>query len=94
MSWPDYAGNNFFNTLGNIEANFASGLLVSDLERGRDLHITESAAIRWSIVAREGLAGAEPVMAFKSSEVSSLSNVISGRWTLLEKSPFLCRLKD
>ena len=37
LSWPDYAGNNFFNTLGNIEANSAAGLLIPDWETGRVL---------------------------------------------------------
>ena len=94
LSWPDYTGNNFFNTLGNIEANSAAGLLIPDWETGRVLQMTGSAEIRWDVEARARLPGAKRVMAFKPSEVRSLSNIIPDRWALIESSPFLDRLKD
>ena len=94
LSWPDYAGNNFFNTLGNIEANSAAGLLIPDWETGRVLQMTGGAEIRWNVEACAGLPGAKRVMAFTPSEVRSLSNVIPDRWALIESSPFLDRLKD
>ena len=94
LSWPDYTGNNFFNTLGNIEANSAAGLLIPDWETGRVLQMTGSAEIRWDVEARARLPGAKRVMAFKPSEVRSLSNIIPDRWALIELSPFLDRLKD
>lgn len=94
LSWPDYAGNNFFNTLGNIEANSAAGLLIPDWESGRVLQMTGGAGIRWNVEARAGLPGAKRVMTFTPYEVRSLSNVIPDRWALIESSPFLDRLKD
>jgi predicted pyridoxine 5'-phosphate oxidase superfamily flavin-nucleotide-binding protein len=94
LSWPDYTGNNFFNTLGNIEANSAAGLLIPDWETGRVLQMTGSAEIRWDVEARAGLPGAKRVMAFKPTQVRSLSNIIPDRWALIESSPFLDRLKD
>ena len=94
LSWPDYTGNNFFNTLGNIEANSAAGLLIPDWETGRVLQMTGSAEIRWDVEARARLPGSKRVMAFKPSEVRSLSNIIPDRWALIELSPFLDRLKD
>ncbi len=94
LSWPDYTGNNFFNTLGNIEANSAAGLLIPDWETGRVLQMTRSAEIRWDVEARAGLPGAKRVMAFKPTQVRSLSNIIPDRWALIESSPFLDRLKD
>lgn len=94
LSWPDYAGNNFFNTLGNIETNSRAGFLIPDWEPGRILQMTGNAEIRWDIEARVGLPGAKRAMAFKASEVRSLPNVIPDRWALLESSPFLNRLRD
>ena len=94
LSWPDYTGNNFFNTLGNIKANSAAGLLIPDWETGRVLQMTGSAEICWDVEARAGLPGAKRVMAFKPSEVRSLSNIIPDRWALIESSPFFDRLKD
>ncbi|SHH11600.1 pyridoxamine 5'-phosphate oxidase family protein [Cognatishimia maritima] len=45
---PDYAGNNFFNTIGNIVADPHVGLLFIDFETGGLLHISGRATIDWS----------------------------------------------
>jgi len=45
---PDYAGNNFFNTIGNIVSNPRVGLLFVDFETGGLLHITGRASINWT----------------------------------------------
>ena len=45
---PDFAGNNHFNTLGNLLLNPAVGLLFIDFERGALLQITGRASIDWS----------------------------------------------
>ncbi|WP_434053364.1 MAG: pyridoxamine 5'-phosphate oxidase family protein [Roseibium sp.] len=44
---PDYAGNNFFNTIGNILSNPRIGLLFVDFETGGLLHLTGHATIDW-----------------------------------------------
>ncbi len=45
---PDYAGNNFFNTIGNLLKNPRLGLLFIDFETGGMLHITGTATVEWS----------------------------------------------
>nr|WP_280338144.1 pyridoxamine 5'-phosphate oxidase family protein [Salinicola acroporae] len=45
---PDYAGNNFFNTLGNLIQDPRVGLLFVDFETGGLLQITGRARIDWS----------------------------------------------
>ncbi len=45
---PDYSGNNFFNTIGNILSNPNVGLLFVDFETGGLLHISGRAQIDWS----------------------------------------------
>lgn len=45
---PDYAGNNFFNTIGNILKNPRIGLLFVDFETGGLLHVTGRAEIDWA----------------------------------------------
>lgn len=45
---PDYAGNNFFNTIGNITSDPRVGLLFVDFETGGLLHVTGRADIDWS----------------------------------------------
>nr|WP_319385986.1 pyridoxamine 5'-phosphate oxidase family protein [uncultured Roseibium sp.] len=44
---PDYAGNNFFNTIGNILSNPRIGLLFVDFETGGLLHLAGRATIDW-----------------------------------------------
>ena len=39
LTWPDYIGNNFFNTLGNILANGQAALMFIDFVSGDLLHL-------------------------------------------------------
>lgn len=43
--WPEYAGNNYFNTLGNILVDPACGLLIPNFETGDVLHISGTAKL-------------------------------------------------
>lgn len=45
---PDYAGNNFFNTIGNIMSDPRVGLLFVDFETGGLLHLSGRATVEWS----------------------------------------------
>lgn len=45
---PDYPGNNFFNTIGNIETNPIVCLLLIDFKNQRCLHIRANAQIIWN----------------------------------------------
>lgn len=45
---PDYAGNNFFNTIGNLIQDPRVGLLFVDFETGGMLQITGRASIDWA----------------------------------------------
>jgi predicted pyridoxine 5'-phosphate oxidase superfamily flavin-nucleotide-binding protein len=45
LTVPDYDGNYFFNTLGNLELHPYAGLLFVDFEHGTMLHLTTSARV-------------------------------------------------
>jgi hypothetical protein len=45
--WPDYAGNNMFNSLGNIAENPEASLLFVDFERGSALALSGRAEVAW-----------------------------------------------
>jgi hypothetical protein len=69
LYWPDYAGNAMFNTLGNIAAHPATGLLFIDFDgSGTMLHLTGEASLLWDETA-EQLTGAERGVAFSVREV-------------------------
>lgn len=44
---PDYPGNNFFNTIGNLLADSRIGLVFADFETGGLLHVSGRARIDW-----------------------------------------------
>jgi len=44
---PDYPGNAFFNSFGNIETDPRAGLLFVDFASGDTLSLTGRAAVRW-----------------------------------------------
>jgi uncharacterized protein len=47
LEFPDYPGNNMFNTLGNLVGHPRAGLLFVDFERGDLLQLTGHAQVQW-----------------------------------------------
>ncbi|MEM8825632.1 MAG: pyridoxamine 5'-phosphate oxidase family protein, partial [Pseudomonadota bacterium] len=48
LRFPDYAGNNYFNTIGNLLSDPRCGLLFVDFTSGRLLHLTGRATVEWT----------------------------------------------
>src|SRR5258708_4915933 len=59
---PDYLGNRYFNTLGNMTSNPRAGLLFVDFDRGDLLQITGTAEIVWDGPEVRAFQGAEPLL--------------------------------
>lgn len=47
LTIPDYNGNRYFNTLGNLVSNPRAALLFVDFERGDVLHLQGTTEIVW-----------------------------------------------
>ena len=77
---PDYAGNNLFNTLGNIAANPKCGLLFIDFDSGDTLQLTGEAAILWEPTHTRRFAGAKRVLAFTVEEVLQIERALPFSW--------------
>ncbi len=45
--WPDYAGNNMFNSFGNLAVSPSAALLFIDFDTGATLHISGTAEVEW-----------------------------------------------
>jgi predicted pyridoxine 5'-phosphate oxidase superfamily flavin-nucleotide-binding protein len=45
VSWPDYPGNNMFNSFGNLEIDPTAALLFVDFESGRTLQLSGRAVV-------------------------------------------------
>jgi predicted pyridoxine 5'-phosphate oxidase superfamily flavin-nucleotide-binding protein len=46
--WPDYPGNNMFNSLGNLAVDDAAALLFLDFATGATLHLSGAASVEWA----------------------------------------------
>jgi uncharacterized protein len=59
LTIPDFAGNRFYNTLGNLLLYPRVGLLFIDFAVGDVLQVSGETELLWNIPDRERLAGAE-----------------------------------
>jgi predicted pyridoxine 5'-phosphate oxidase superfamily flavin-nucleotide-binding protein len=46
--WPDYPGNNMFNSFGNLAVDDSAALLFFDFADGRALQVSGTAALEWT----------------------------------------------
>ncbi len=86
LAFPDYSGNNMFNTLGNIAMNPKIGLLFVDYERGDTLQLSGEARVIWNSVRAAGFAGAQRVVEFSMEEI--VESNVPLRWQFVAYSPF------
>jgi uncharacterized protein len=52
--WPDYPGNNLFNSFGNLAVDPEASLLFLDFDAGRTLQLSGTAEVDWDAVGRPG----------------------------------------
>jgi uncharacterized protein len=52
--WPDYPGNNLFNSFGNLAIDPEAALLFFDFDTGRTLQVSGVAEIEWDAAGRPG----------------------------------------
>ncbi len=88
LVFPDYAGNNMFNTLGNIFVNPQAALLFIDFEHGNTLQLTGKARIIWDAECLKEFAGAERLVEFEIEQVLEITHASSLHWQFGEYSPF------
>lgn len=88
LRFGDYAGNNMFQTLGNIVANPSTGLLFLDFETGDTLQLTGQARINWDEELAEQVPGALRLVEFEVEEVIETRRASRLRWKFQEYSPF------
>lgn len=52
--WPDYAGNNMFNSLGNLAVDDRAALLFVTFATGATLHLSGTAVTEWGRTGESG----------------------------------------
>lgn len=86
---PDYAGNNFFMTLGNLQLNPRAGVLFIDFERGDLLTLTGRTEIVWDgDLTLAALPGAERAWRFRIESGWRLREALPLRWVFRDWSPY------
>ncbi len=88
LVWPDYVGNNMFNTLGNVAQNPMAGLLFMDFENGDTLQVTGRVRIVWEAERAAKFAGAERLVEFDVEEVIHTVGASPVRWRFVEYSRY------
>ena len=84
---PDFAGNHYFNTLGNFVANPRAGLLVPDFSTGTVLQLTGTVGFQAGAPDQTLFPGAERVWTVSPTRVVLRSNALPYRWTFEETAP-------
>ncbi|MGI9592054.1 MAG: pyridoxamine 5'-phosphate oxidase family protein [Myxococcota bacterium] len=80
LVFPDYAGNNHFNTIGNLTLDARAGLTLVDFERGDMLQLTGRARIDWDSPEVAQSSGARRLVHFEIDEVVELEGALPLRW--------------
>ena len=88
LRFPDYAGNNMFQTLGNISKDPRVGLVFVNFDSGATLQMTGRARILWDPPSFSDLPGAERAVEVDIDEIVELDGRIAGGWSLIAPSPF------
>ena len=76
LRFPNYAGNNMFNTLGNLQTCPRAGLLFVDFERGDLVSMTGRTRLDSDLAVE-----------LEIDEVVEMPGGSSLRWSLVEYSP-------
>jgi predicted pyridoxine 5'-phosphate oxidase superfamily flavin-nucleotide-binding protein len=89
LTAPDFTGNAFFNTLGNIALDPRAGLLFIDFEAGALLYLAVHAEIIWEGAEVDAFEGAERLLRLRVREARRVEGSLPLRWGEAQRSPFL-----
>ncbi len=87
LAFPDYSGNNMFQTLGNLSLDPRAGLLFLDFETGDTLQLTGTATIIWESARLRDWPGAHRLVEFEVGQVIARERAFPLRWRLIDYSP-------
>lgn len=85
LAFPDYRGNNFFNTLGNIAEDDRVGLQFLDFENGGALNLAGRARIVWEGERIAAFPGAQRAIEISIARVTRAAHVLPLAFELAER---------
>jgi hypothetical protein len=91
LTIPDFAGNRYFNTLGNMLLDPRAALLFPDFTSGDVLLVQGRTEIVWDVPESERLAGAERLWRLTVTRAWRRRGALPLRWSLRMPSPGVAR---
>lgn len=89
LTMPDFVGNYYFNTLGNLMVNPRAGLLFIDFATGGLLYLATDVEIVWDGAEVQAFAGAQRLLRFHVRQALRVEASLPLRWSDAELSPVL-----
>jgi predicted pyridoxine 5'-phosphate oxidase superfamily flavin-nucleotide-binding protein len=89
LTVPDFVGNFFFNTLGNLVEHPRAGLLFIDFVSGDLLYLAVTAELIWDGAEVAAFKGAERLLRFHVEQAIRVEASLPLRWSEAEMSPAL-----
>lgn len=80
LRFPDYAGNNHYNTIGNLILDPRAGYLFIDFETGSLLQLTGTASIDWDSEQLNNFPGARRLVTLDIEQIVELPSAVRLRW--------------
>lgn len=91
LSVPDFAGNSYFNTYGNLLRHPRAGLLFIDFDGGDLVYLTGTTEIIWDGEEVGRFAGAQRLLRFTLTEGRRVSGALPLRWSFASYAPQLAK---
>jgi len=84
LTYPEFRGNYYFNTLGNIAQNPRTGMLFVDFEAGHCLSLAGEAEIVWDDAELEPFVGAQRFVRLHVRSALWMAHAVPLRWSAPE----------
>ena len=91
LTVPDFAGNRYFNTIGNLLIDPRAALLFADFTRGDLLQLQGRVEIAWQVPDGERLDGAERLWRLHVTQAWRRRGALPLHWSLRALSPGVAR---
>lgn len=91
LTVPDFVGNFFFNTIGNLLLHPRAGLLFIDFEQGTLLYVAARAEIIWDGAEVAAFTGAQRLIRLHIDSVVRIDHALPLRWSAPSYSDMLER---
>ncbi|MFC3499643.1 pyridoxamine 5'-phosphate oxidase family protein [Micromonospora krabiensis] len=88
ITWPDYVGNSFFMSLGNMQLDARTGIVFLDWETGSTLQLSGTGRINWDPDRASRFPGARRMIEFTVARVVEIERASALRWQLHAYSRF------